>query len=556
MFWTVLALISWVVLGGFISYYGDLQGRRWGKKRVSWFGLRPKYTAVLITSLTGAFVAFLSIVTLLLVAPAIRNVVLQGESAIQENKALNSQVITQRINNERSLHDLTTRLESTQSEFTQINESYAKLLVDMDKEKRRANDLKTTNTTLNTKNFNLDKRNLTLQTAQQLLKKTYQQVQKEVIALKKQQVKLARLNKKVEDQVSDAGNLNSDLGKENIRLTRLKGELEGKVNTAQDSLAALQETNATLKGEGELLQEKNGSLVRQNLALYETNRRSEDYNRELRLKNEDLFASNTNLRQQQDIYLAGLRDAGETVGAIRQGKLILRAGGELARRVLPAHSRPEAIKNELRKLLADAHYTALDYKAGIGDNGRSVRIISKRIVSSKGITNTNEDDSINALIDKLTAEDIPVVIIANAVNNSLVGEQVIIELTPFEVKPTFQKGEPVAESIIDTKKPIEQIVDAIVGFLRQDVSRAAIGKGVIARIDPETGTQQVGTAVARELVALTEKVRKAGGKVLLSAYSAQTMTSADPLVLEFKVKRLRSDAPETLITSPGSRGRQ
>ncbi len=40
MFWTILALLLMVVLGGFISYYGDLQGRRWGKKRVSWFGLR------------------------------------------------------------------------------------------------------------------------------------------------------------------------------------------------------------------------------------------------------------------------------------------------------------------------------------------------------------------------------------------------------------------------------------------------------------------------------------------------------------------------------------
>ena len=161
-----------------------------------------------------------------------------------------------------------------------------------------------------------------------------------------------------------------------------------------------------------------------------------------------------------------------------------------------------------------------------------------------------------ALTDELTAQDIPVVIVINAINNSLVGEQVIIELTPFAVKPIFDKEEKIAESIIDTKKPIEQIVDAIVGFLRQDVSKAATGKGVIARIDPETGTQQVGIAVAHELVSLTERVRRAGGKVRLTAYSAQTMTSADSLVLKFDVKRIRNDAPEILITSPGSRGKQ
>src|SRR5579871_6337777 len=88
MFWTILALVLWIALGGFISYYGDLQGRRWGKKRVSWFGLRPKHTAILITSLTGGFIALMSIVTLLMVMPAVRDVILRGEAAIRTNKDL------------------------------------------------------------------------------------------------------------------------------------------------------------------------------------------------------------------------------------------------------------------------------------------------------------------------------------------------------------------------------------------------------------------------------------------------------------------------------------
>src|SRR5579862_7058410 len=96
MVWTLLALLLWVILGGFISYYGDLQGRRWGKRRVSWFGMRPKHTAILITSLTGAFIALMSIVTLLLVAPTVRNVILRGERAIDESKQLNAQLIQQR----------------------------------------------------------------------------------------------------------------------------------------------------------------------------------------------------------------------------------------------------------------------------------------------------------------------------------------------------------------------------------------------------------------------------------------------------------------------------
>src|ERR1700722_5419024 len=88
MVWTALALLSMVILGGFISYYGDLQGRRWGKKRVSWFGLRPKHTAILITSLTGGFIALLSVLSLMIIAPAVRDVILRGENAIHENESL------------------------------------------------------------------------------------------------------------------------------------------------------------------------------------------------------------------------------------------------------------------------------------------------------------------------------------------------------------------------------------------------------------------------------------------------------------------------------------
>src|SRR5579871_1884641 len=86
MIWTLLALGLWIILGGFISYYGDLQGRRWGKRRVSWFGLRPKHTAILITSLTGGLIALLSIGTLILIVPTVREVVLHGEAAIHENE--------------------------------------------------------------------------------------------------------------------------------------------------------------------------------------------------------------------------------------------------------------------------------------------------------------------------------------------------------------------------------------------------------------------------------------------------------------------------------------
>ena len=51
-------LISALILGSAaLSVLGDSLGSKYGKKRISLFGLRPKHTSKLITALTGAFIA-------------------------------------------------------------------------------------------------------------------------------------------------------------------------------------------------------------------------------------------------------------------------------------------------------------------------------------------------------------------------------------------------------------------------------------------------------------------------------------------------------------------
>ncbi len=95
MFWTVVLLALLVALGGFLAYYGDLQGRRWGKKRVSWFGMRPKHTAILITILTGSTISLISILVLFVVSAPVREVILHGEHAIRENRRLRKQRVMQ-----------------------------------------------------------------------------------------------------------------------------------------------------------------------------------------------------------------------------------------------------------------------------------------------------------------------------------------------------------------------------------------------------------------------------------------------------------------------------
>src|SRR5207237_10191276 len=84
--WTALALIMTVLMGGIIAYNGDLIGRKYGKKRVTLFNLRPKHTAILITSVTGVLISAFTTAIAFLVVPQVRNVIIHGEEAIRENR--------------------------------------------------------------------------------------------------------------------------------------------------------------------------------------------------------------------------------------------------------------------------------------------------------------------------------------------------------------------------------------------------------------------------------------------------------------------------------------
>ncbi len=120
MFWTFLLLVLMVAMGGFVSYYGDLQGRRWGRKRVSWFGLRPKHTAILITIITGSTISLLSIAILFAISAPVREVILHGEQAIVENRLLvhqQSKITTQLKLTESQVEQAKRDLTGTQQEL-------------------------------------------------------------------------------------------------------------------------------------------------------------------------------------------------------------------------------------------------------------------------------------------------------------------------------------------------------------------------------------------------------------------------------------------------------
>lgn len=92
MFIGIAMFLVLMIMGGIIAFLGDKIGSKVGKKRLSLFGLRPKYTSIIVTIISGILISFLTIAALAVVNENVR-VALFGLSRLQEKMAnLNQEI--------------------------------------------------------------------------------------------------------------------------------------------------------------------------------------------------------------------------------------------------------------------------------------------------------------------------------------------------------------------------------------------------------------------------------------------------------------------------------
>ncbi|MDI9412073.1 MAG: DUF3084 domain-containing protein [Bacillota bacterium] len=76
------------VVGGVIAYIGDRLGMNVGRKKLTLFGLRPKYTSILVTIVTGVFIASASIGILTIASQDVRTALFKMKEIQDELFAL------------------------------------------------------------------------------------------------------------------------------------------------------------------------------------------------------------------------------------------------------------------------------------------------------------------------------------------------------------------------------------------------------------------------------------------------------------------------------------
>lgn len=72
MFIGIAMFFILMLMGGIIAFLGDKIGSKVGKKRFTLFGLRPRYTSVIVTIISGVLISFLTIAVLAVVNENVR----------------------------------------------------------------------------------------------------------------------------------------------------------------------------------------------------------------------------------------------------------------------------------------------------------------------------------------------------------------------------------------------------------------------------------------------------------------------------------------------------
>lgn len=132
---TLIFILAFI--GGVIAYIGDKIGMKIGRKRLTLFGLRPKYTGIVITIVTGIFISLASIIILAIASDDVRTALFRMKE-IQETLAVNQRQLEQSITAMAEMRDdldkliaernsASAELLETQSQLDQVRTQYQEL---------------------------------------------------------------------------------------------------------------------------------------------------------------------------------------------------------------------------------------------------------------------------------------------------------------------------------------------------------------------------------------------------------------------------------------------
>lgn len=493
-FWFVAIII---LVGGFLAYVADSLGRKLGKKRLSLLGLRPRYTATVLTVAAGIVIPFLTILTLFALSSDVREWLIRGQRAIQENKKLirdNEALQTQ-------ISDNTKLLSAARGDLTKAQTDRDRLGKD--------------NRTLEGKNRDLNKQ---IASAQQRVRAAQEQVRAKQAAVSR-----------IEAQRREAQQA----------FARAQGELA----TAQAGLKGLRKSYDTLRNEFSDLNKSRDDLVRQLDTLQgqitaqqqevqrltgERDRQKsllEQATRDLERATKDL----TTIREQKERADIDLNRARQLIGPKVREPMIFKFDEEIVRLPFDRNLTPGEAKVVAQKVLGMARSTGVERGA---DSLSDVKVI--RFPGFDQPLSLSSEEQLQAMVAIMASLPAEGVVILTAPRNTFRTEE--LELGVF-IAPNplvYRAGQMLAETRIDGRLSF----DAIYGQLSRFISDAVFQRAILDRMIPRNGQEpSLGQVGAQQLIDVVTKIQQANGFTRVRALAKVDTRAADYLQLDFKVGR-------------------
>jgi|GEM_PF-1136763 len=498
----VLILVI-IVIGGVVAWVADWLGRRIGKKRLSFMGLRPRHTATLITVGSGILIPLLTIAIIYASSSDVRAWINEGRKAIQEaldykNKAAEQKNQNSKLEEQGHTLERTNRLLTGQTKRLQdqLKDEKAKLKNANAMVAAARHAVDATQAKIRAIQGQLTATNRKILSKAQELKTTQDQ-------LKKGKDSLARLQASYKNAASEL----NDIKTRALELDHQNQGLEQEVGKLQTQLTSLQTQKEQYEGQIQSYKET--------IASY----------------NESISTYSAKIKQLQTQFENVQGKLDSSIYTTRTRPLIFDMSEELARIQLPPSLSPTAARNAYLDLLQRARAVALAHKALNSPTSASAGLRDQKLDDPPRYISVADQEE--AIIRGLTAQRNELVFIARAVGNTFEGEYVVLDFVAFRNKLIYTKGKVVAETKIDGRKSEVEILNAITQFIQQDVRTKALSDGMIP---PSGRGASLGVVSNDEMLQLIHSLKDSNVVVRLQALAKDDTKSGDQLELGFRIR--------------------
>jgi uncharacterized protein (DUF3084 family) len=191
-----------IIFGGLLALLGDRVGMKVGKKRLSLFGMRPKYTSMVITVLTGFFIVGITLIILSFISDYVHTAIFRLK-AIQEELAVTTNQV----------RSLTEQYNQTEEKYKSITKKHLQLLQDLE--------------TVVAERHKKEEQLIKIEEEYRSARMNLDTTTKELALAQKRSKNLAKINEDLQNQITN-------LNLQEARLTQQIQNLEGWLKSLED----------------------------------------------------------------------------------------------------------------------------------------------------------------------------------------------------------------------------------------------------------------------------------------------------------------------------------